>query len=192
MLRLLLLIHTSPPSDHSPVPFHRSLFSSPSFFFLILSIPHVPTSSASPPPTIAHILLFSPSASEPTLPALALLNASFLLRDILLHWPLRWLAGCHLHSMDSSIHLSSWTALILLSHAALRHPVHLSSLMSSFQILTCLHFRSAKLLIILHREGRVQVGDYCQVLARFDGNAGRDTRRSSSLGWEHLFPASVF
>lgn len=50
MLRLLLLIHTSPPSDHSPVPFHRSLFSSPSFFFLILSIPHVPTSSAPPPP----------------------------------------------------------------------------------------------------------------------------------------------
>lgn len=122
------------------------------------------------------------------MPALALLNASFLLRDILLHWPLRWLAGCHLHSMDSSIHLSSWMALILLSHAALHHPVHLSSLMSSFQILTCLHFWSAKLLIILRREGRVQVGDYCQVLAGFDGNAGVDMLRSSSLGWEYLFP----
>lgn len=154
MLWLLLLIHTSPPSDHSPVPFHRSFFSSPSSFFLILNISHVPTSYACPllPPCIAHIPLFSLPASEPTLPALALLNASFLLRDILLHWPLRWLAACHLHSMDSSIHLSSWMALILLSHAALRHPVHLSSLMSSFQILTCLHFRSAKLLIILRGE----------------------------------------
>lgn len=145
-----------------------------------------------PPPCIVHISLFSPPSSEPTLPALALLNASFLLRDILLHWPLCWLAAGHLHSMDSSIHLSSWTALILLSHAVLSHPVHLSSLMSSVQILTCLHFRSVKLLIILHREGRVQVGDYCQVLAGFDVNVDVDTLRSSSLGWEHLFPASVF
>lgn len=46
-------------------------------------------------------------------------------------------------------------ALILLSHTALRHPVHLSSLMSSFQILTCLHFQSFWL---LRRKGRVQLG----------------------------------
>lgn len=51
--------------------------------------------------------------------------------------------------MDSSIHLGSWMALILLSLTALCHPVHLSSLMSSFQILTCLHFWSSLCLIIL-------------------------------------------
>lgn len=100
------------------------------------------------------------------------------------------LCACWLAAISTQwthgIHLGSWMALILLSHTALCHPVHLSSLTSSFQILTCLHFWSAQLLITLGWSGRVQVGCCCQVLDRANGCGGMDVSifAESIIGWK--------
>lgn len=55
-------IPTPPPTDHSPVPFYRSFFSSPSFLFPILNISNAPTSSTLHTPHPMHrsyLALFS-------------------------------------------------------------------------------------------------------------------------------------
>lgn len=60
-LNRLLFIPTSPPADHSPVPFHKSFFSSPSFLVLVLNVSNVRASSTPlPPHTHPNSSLISP------------------------------------------------------------------------------------------------------------------------------------
>ena len=164
-------------SAHCPLT--CTLLNHPSFTFqhfsLILNISHVSTSSTYQYPlsassSIAHFISpsFSPRqwAHPGSLGPLKCIISSKRYPSALTSV----LAGCLPSSLNGLINPSWFLDGLdfIVSHSPLSS-VHLSSLMSSFQILTCLHFLSTEHLITLSWNGRVQVGYCCQVLAGASG-----------------------